>query len=520
MILVTAKQMQEMDRKTITEFGIPGLVLMENAGRGALETLVEAFDPIESHRVAIIAGRGNNGGDGFVIGRYLMEMGVAVSFILLSTRDKVAGDAKINMELVETLLAEHPESSFLEVPDGEAFDRLKSTIMHHDLFVDAIFGTGLNADIRGFFKAVIHAMNHSASPIFSVDIPSGINADTGKVCGTAIAADATATFAFAKAGHVLYPGNVHTGALEIIDIGIPGHIARGECPNLFLPEKEDIAALMPQRTFNSHKGNAGHVLALAGSPGKTGAAALCANAAVRVGAGLVTLGVPQELLGTMEALVVEPMAMGLPQGPAGELSEEGLHAIKTAMSGKQALALGPGLGTHPSTQHLVRALVEDTDIPMVIDADGLNCLAPTPDIFRAANVPLILTPHPGEMARLIGKTPQAVQSNRLGIAKEFSRTANVILVLKGAQTLIACPDGTCHICPTGNPGMASGGMGDVLTGMIAGYMAQGMPPDAAAVAGVFIHGFCGDLLAQTLPIGFTASDMLEMIPNALTKILA
>ncbi|PIE61397.1 MAG: bifunctional ADP-dependent NAD(P)H-hydrate dehydratase/NAD(P)H-hydrate epimerase [Desulfobacterales bacterium] len=520
MILVTAKQMQEMDRKTITEFGIPGLVLMENAGRGALETLVETFDPIESYRVAIISGRGNNGGDGFVIGRYLMEMGVAVSFILLSERDKVAGDAKINMELVEALLAEHPESRFLEVPDGETFDRLKPTILHHDLFVDAIFGTGLNADVRGFFKTVIQTLNQSQSPVFSVDIPSGLNADTGKVCGTAIEADATATFAFAKAGHVLYPGNVHTGALEIIDIGIPGHIALGECPNLFLPEKEDIAALMPKRPFNTHKGSAGHLLTLAGAPGKTGAAALCANAAVRAGAGLVTLGVPQGILGIMESLAVEPMAIGLPQGDAGELSEEGLQAIQTVMSGKQVLAMGPGLGTHSSTQALIRALVEHSDIPMVIDADALNCLTSTPDIFSVAKAPLILTPHPGEMARLTGTSPKDIQADRLNIAIEFSQQANVILVLKGAQTLTACPDGTCYICPTGNPGMASGGMGDVLTGMIAGYMAQGMAPEAAAVAGVFIHGFCGDLLAQTSPVGFTASDMIKIIPNALAKILA
>ncbi|WDP89627.1 MAG: NAD(P)H-hydrate dehydratase [Desulfobacter sp.] len=520
MILVTAKQMQEMDRKTINQFGIPGLVLMENAGRGALETLVDAFAPIENRRVAVVAGRGNNGGDGFVMGRYLMEMGVRVSFILLAGRERVAGDARVNMELAEALLPEHPDSQFMEVPDKASFERLRDTILDHDLFVDAIFGTGLNSDVRGFFRDVILSLNGSGQPIFSVDIPSGINSDTGAVCGTAIAAMATATFAFAKAGHVLYPGNLHTGDLEIIDIGIPGHIARAGQPDLFLPEKEDIAELLPNRSFNSHKGSAGHLLALAGAPGKTGAAALCANAAVRSGAGLVTLGLPEGLVPTMEPMVIEPMALGLAQTASGTLSASSLNTVTGFLAGKQALALGPGIGRDPDTRELVRALVTESTVPMVIDADGLNCLADDPGCLKVAKVPVILTPHPGEMARLINKTSRDVQADRLGIARDFAARFKVILVLKGAQTLTACPDGTCYICPTGNPGMASGGMGDVLTGMIAGFLAQGMAPEAAAVSGTFIHGLCGDLLAGDFPLGFTASDMVETIPAALAELTA
>ncbi len=250
MILVTAKQMQQMDHNTIKEFGIPGRVLMENAGRGALETLVEHFDPIEDKRVAVLAGRGNNGGDGFVIGRYLMEMGVAVRFFLLADPARISGDAQANMALVEKLLAEHPESEFLEVPDEEAFYRCRAKLLHHDLIVDAILGTGLNSDVRGYYRQVIETVNASGIPVFAVDIPSGLDSDTGRVCGVAIEAAATATFAFAKAGHVLYPGNLHTGDLEIIDIGIPGHIAMAETPDLFLPEDEDIAApLLPPRLF-------------------------------------------------------------------------------------------------------------------------------------------------------------------------------------------------------------------------------------------------------------------------------
>jgi len=520
MILVTAKQMQEMDRKTINEFGIPGLVLMENAGRGALEVLVDTFEPIETFRVAIVAGRGNNGGDGFVMGRYLMEMGVRVSFILLSGRERVVGDARVNMELAEALLPEHPDSQFMEVPDEKAFNRLRGKFLDHDLFVDSIFGTGLNSDVRGFFGEVIQTLNGSGKPIFSVDIPSGINSDTGKVCGVAVEAHATATFAFAKAGHVLYPGNLHTGDLEIIDIGIPGHIAKAESPDLFLPEIEDIASLLPERPFSSHKGSSGHLLVLAGSPGKTGAATLCANGAVRSGAGLVTLGIPLALMPVVEPMIVEPMAQGFAQTDSGTLSSKALGAVTAALKDKQALALGPGLGTDRQTRDLVKALVAESPVPMVIDADGLNCLASDPAILNTAKAPVILTPHPGEMARLTNKTAAGIQADRLSIARQFSETYQVILVLKGAQTLVACPDGNCFVCPTGNPGMASGGMGDVLTGMIAGFLVQGMAPEAAALSGTFIHGLCGDRLAENTPVGFLASDMVDEIPATLAEILA
>ncbi|WDP87130.1 MAG: NAD(P)H-hydrate dehydratase [Desulfobacter sp.] len=515
MILVTAAQMQAMDQKTIHEFGIPGRVLMENTGRGALEMLVDLFDPIENHRVAIVAGRGNNGGDGFVIGRYLMEMGVSVSFFLLSDRNRVTGDAKANMALAETLLAQHPDSQFIEIPDAPAFNRYFEHLLDHDLFVDAIFGTGLNSDIRGFFEEVITCLNQSGKPVFSVDIPSGIHADTGKVCGVAIEADATATFGFAKAGQVLYPGNFHTNDLEIIDIGIPGHIAKAETPTLFLPEIKEVASLLPPRAFVSHKGNFGHVMVLAGSPGKTGAAALCANAAMRSGAGLVTLGIPEKLMDVIEPMVIEPMTLGLAQTDSGGLSAKAAGPVLDQIKDKQVLAIGPGIGTDPQTRTLLKELVKKSHLPMVIDADGLNCLAGDPDIFRSAKAPVILTPHPGEMGRLTHKTAQEIQADRLAIAQGFSKKFNLILVLKGAQSLVACPDGTCFICPTGNPGMASGGMGDVLTGMIAGFLGQGLAPEAAALTAVFVHGLCGDRLAENHAVGFLASDMVNEIPAAI-----
>jgi len=520
MILVTANQMQQMDHNTITKFGIPGRVLMENAGRGALETLVAHFDPIQDKRVAILIGRGNNGGDGFVIGRYLMEMGVAVRFFLLGNADRVSGDARANMTLVQTLLAEHPESEFLEISDAAAFYRCRTKLLHHDLMVDAILGTGLNADVRGYYRDVIETVNRSGIPVFSVDIPSGLDSDTGRVCGVAIQAEATATFGFAKAGHVLYPGNLHTGDLEIIDIGIPGHIAMAQEPDLFLPEDEDVAALFSPRTFASHKGSFGHALILAGSPGKTGAAALCANAAARSGAGLVTLGLPEPLMPVVEPMVLAPMTAGLPATPGNALSITGHRKILSLVADKNALALGPGMGTAPETEELMAILVKDSPVPTVIDADGLNCLARDVSILKQATAPMILTPHPGEMARLTGTSTADIQADRLGIARDFSRDHGVILVLKGAQTLVCCPDGAVFICPTGNPGMASGGMGDVLTGMITGFLSQGLSPESAALAGAFIHGRCGDILAQATPVGFLAGDLIQTIPDALAEYLA
>ncbi|MGD9824373.1 NAD(P)H-hydrate dehydratase [Desulfobacter sp.] len=517
MIIVTTEQMQQMDKNTIETFGIPGRVLMENAGRGALEMLSDHFD-LEGVRVAVVAGRGNNGGDGFVMGRYLMEMGVSVSFFLLSTRDRVQGDARANMDLVLDLLAEHSLSQFIEIPDQEALEAAAEILLDHDLFVDAIFGTGLNSDVRGIYRDVIERINDSGKAVFSVDIPSGINADTGAVCGVAIQADATATFAFVKAGHILYPGNFHTGDLEVIDIGIPGHIAKAQSPHIFLPEPPDIAALIPARDFNAHKGSFGHLLVLAGSPGKTGAAALCANAAMRTGAGLVTLGVPEKLMPVMELMVIEPMTAALAQTPSGGLDAAALDDIITLLADKSALALGPGMGTDPGTRELIKAIISIVSVPMVIDADGLNCIANDPDILNTVKAPVILTPHPGEMARLTGKSTADIQQNRMETARNFAEKYKVILVLKGAQTLVACPDGAVFICPTGNPGMACGGMGDVLAGMIAAFLAQDLPPESAALAGVYVHGQCGDLLAEDHALGFSASDMVAGIPQALNSI--
>ena len=514
MLLVTANEMQEMDQKTIHSFGIPGLVLMENAGRGAVKALLSKMNTTDVKKIAVLAGRGNNGGDGFVMARYLLEKGFIITAFLLARREAVKGDARANLQLFEKLCSRYPASSIVEIRDEAELKANQAQILHHNLFIDAVLGTGLNADLRGLIRDAVELMNSSGKPVFSVDIPSGLNADTGKPMGTAVKAFATATFAFAKAGHILYPGNLYTGELSIIDIGIPKFIAEEKNILLSLIEKQDIAALFPPRAFDSHKGSFGHLLVIAGSTGKTGAAALCANAAMRCGTGLVSLGVAESLNPVMEGLVLEPMTHPLPENEKGFLSENCFKDILALLKGKQALALGPGLGTREGTKKLVRGLVEQSPVPLVLDADAVNGLAEDPEILKKKSRSAILTPHPGEMARLCRLSTPDVQADRIGMARKFAVKFDATLILKGARTVIALPDGRSFINPTGNPGMASGGMGDVLTGMISGFLAQGFSPEAASLAGVYIHGLCADVLSkQKGGFGFLAQDMVKALPE-------
>lgn len=520
MYLVTADEMQTLDRETITDFGIPGQVLMENAGRGAVEMLLREFPDIRTQTVLVLAGRGNNGGDGFVIARYLMEKQISTTVVLLAREENVDGDARANLVLLKKLMDQAGTGTLLIVPDLETFQTLQQDILRHDIIVDGILGTGLKSEVRGFFREVITAVNHSGKPVFSIDIPSGLHSDTGKPCGASIKARATATFGFAKTGHILYPGSELTGTLDIIDIGIPDFIARRHNLSHHLMEPADIARLFRPRAPETHKGTYGHLLVVAGSPGKTGAAALASNAAVSCGTGLVTLAVPASLNPVMEPQVTEPMTVPLPEEEPGYLSDRALKAVKDVMEEKQCIALGPGIGTQPQTRAFVKALILDSHLPMVLDADGLNCIADDTDILKKKRCSMILTPHPGEMARLCGVTTAAIQSDRIAHARSFARTFNVILVLKGSKSLVALPDGTIRICPTGNPGMAAGGMGDVLTGFIAGFAAQGFQPEDAAAAGVYLHGRCGDFLAGTAgPVGFTASAMIPVMPRIIRDIL-
>ncbi len=515
MYLVTAEEMQRMDRQTIDTFGIPGRVLMENAGRGATEFFLQSIYRHHPGSVGIVAGRGNNGGDGFVIARYLHQLGLPTTVFLLADRERVMGDAADNLKLLDSM-----KVPVVVMAEAAAFEAAKTRLHHQHTWIDAILGTGLTSDVRGYFKTIIDFINGLNRPIFAVDIPSGLNADTGQICGSCIRAHATATFGFAKVGHITYPGRSLTGRLKIIEIGIPPHVAADVGCRQYLITPGSLKAAIPRRSMAAHKGHTGHVLILAGSPGKTGAAAMAATSAMRAGAGLVTLGIPASLNPILETVITEAMTVGLAETSDQTLADSAFDQITSLMAGKRCLAVGPGLGTDPSTGRLLSRLIEHCPIPMVIDADGLNLIAEDPSILTKAQSPIVLTPHPGEMARLTGAATSAVQNDRIGYARSFARRHRVYLVLKGAATLVALPDGTVFVNATGNPGMAAGGMGDVLTGLVAGLIAQGMAPDTAARASVYLHGSAADrLFNHQAPQGYLATEVMHGLPQAMQELL-
>jgi NAD(P)H-hydrate epimerase len=518
MILVTAAEMQEMDRQTIESHGIPGLELMEKAGQGATRVLLDQFGDRVKAGVGIVCGKGNNGGDGFVIARCLAQKGIDVSVYLLAKTAALKGDAASNCERLASL-----DIGIVEIPDEDTFSKFKPRLSNHGLLVDAILGTGLTSDVSGLFKTVINfinALNRTGIAVFAVDIPSGLNADTGQPCGACIRAQSTATFGLAKIAHFTYPGAGYTGSLEIIDIGIPGAVVQAVGPKQYLLTSAQIRNYLQPRSADTHKGRTGHLLVIAGSPGKTGAAAMTAMSAMRAGAGLVTLGIAESLNPILETQVLEVMTAPLPEIQNGALGTSAFENIKKMEAGKTCLAIGPGIGQAGETQNLVNKIIRQSRIPVVIDADGLNNIAGQTQLLKSLKPPTVLTPHPGEMARLIDITPAEVQQNRLQCAREFATNFKVHIVLKGAATVIAHPDGSAYINPTGNPGMASGGMGDVLTGVLAGFITQGFTPEAAAHASVYLHGAAADTLSKTIgPIGYLAGEVMNAIPAEIKKIL-
>ena len=515
MYLVTASEMQQMDRQTIESFGIPGRVLMENAGLGATHVLLDQFDNITNKKVGVIVGRGNNGGDDFVIARYLAQKGSNVTVYLFAESARVKGDAAANLKLLMSL-----DISVIEMPDEKSFLAHKTGMCHQDIWVDALLGTGLKSNVKGYFKKIIEFINDLNKPVFSVDIPSGLNSDTGQVCGACIHAKTTASFAFAKTGHIVFPGVEYTGNLEIIDIGIPDHIVKNIRPKQYLLTRDRIRMAFKSRSPDAHKGTTGHILVVAGSIGKTGAAAMTAMSAMRAGAGLVTLAIPESLNPVLETQVLEAMTYPLPETKSGVIGDSSFDKIMDLLSGKKCLAIGPGLGEAAETKKLVHRIIKESLTTLVIDADGLNNIAGSPQILKKAKAPLILTPHPGEMAKLTDSTTKSVQKDRITCAREFAKKFNVHIVLKGAKTIIAHPEGNIFINPTGNPGMASGGMGDVLTGIIAGLVSQGFSPESATHTGVYLHGAAADLLAEKIgPFGYLSTEVMNAIPGQIKLIL-
>ncbi|MGA2152677.1 MAG: NAD(P)H-hydrate dehydratase [Geobacteraceae bacterium] len=513
MKVVTGETMQRIDRRAIEEFSVSGLALMENAGRGCADTINAEFGAGPERRAVIVAGKGNNGGDGYVIARLLKERGWQVATFVLATQEEIRGDARTNLDRLS-------DTPVLFCPGQGGLDRYGSALRDATVIVDALLGTGLSSEVRDSYAEAIGMINSAGKPVIAVDIPSGIDAATGKVLGCAVKADFTVTFALAKCGHFLYPGAEQTGQLRIVDIGIPAEITASAEGYEFL-DAEAIKPLLKRRSRSAHKGNYGHCLIIAGSTGKSGAAAMAANSAVRAGAGLVTLAAPASLNTILEVKTTEAMTLPLPDGGAGFLGCAARGSIEEALAGKDAVALGPGISWRPETAQLVRELATETGLPLVIDADGLNALSAEPDILlRKKSTTVILTPHPGEMGRLAGISTGEVESDRIGVARAFAMKYRIYLILKGARTIIAAPDGAVAINGSGNPGMASGGMGDLLTGVLVALLAQGYDPFAACRAGVFIHGHAADLVAADKgEIGMAAVDVQERLPYAIKEIM-
>lgn len=504
--LVTAQQMRELDRLTI-ERGTPGHVLMERAGAGAVVALLKAFPQARTKPVLVFAGKGNNGGDGFVIARLLKKEGSRCEVILTAKKEDVKGDALRNLKAFMRL-----RGRIHEVSTSEQLDSVRKKLRHCGLVVDALLGTGLSAPVRGLMAELIDLINASGVPVVAVDTPSGLDTDRGVALGTSVYAALTVTFAYPKIGLLQPTAKAYVGQLEIVDIGIAPESIVTVDPQTMLLTQESVGALIHSRTLDAHKGDFGHLLVLAGSRGKSGAALLSGGAALRVGTGLVTLAGPSSLNTIFSSALVETMTIPMPEREDGSLALNE-NAMTDAVQGKSAIAFGPGIGVSSDTIGLTQWLLLKSTLPLVIDADGLNCLATNLAILREARVPVVLTPHPGEMARLAKMSNADVQSQRLEIARTFACEHHCFLVLKGSRTVIAAPDGKAWVNPTGNPGMASGGMGDVLTGIIGGFLAQGYTPEHVCRLGVFLHGYVGDRAAEEKgEVGIIARDLIDRLP--------
>ncbi|MDD8027341.1 MAG: NAD(P)H-hydrate dehydratase, partial [Acidobacteriota bacterium] len=492
----------------------PGPVLMENAGLRIVDEIVKRFPEPARERIVVVAGKGNNGGDGLVVARHLRQRGGKPVVLLLAAKDDLKGDAALNLAAAE--------KSGVEVVDASTelcWKKQKTILAHASIIVDAIFGTGLDKPAAGVYAVAIDDINKARGFKVAVDIPSGLSSDSFSLIGPSVKADLTVALAAPKIGHIFAPASERVGELVVADIGIPKYLMEAPELKLSLTGPEDVRPLFAPRRRDGHKGTYGHLLVIAGSVGKTGAAVLAGKAALRMGAGLVTIATAERAVPTVARAMAELMTEPLPETPAGTVSLEALSALERILKGKNGVVLGPGLSTDPSTALLVLAFLPRLKVPVVIDADGLNILAEHLDILKKLTQPVVLTPHPGEFARLTGRTVAGVLDKRLELAPAFAREHNVILVLKGHHTLIAAPDGRVFINPTGNPGMATGGSGDVLSGMIGSLMVQSKDIPAAVRAAVYAHGLSGDLAAAKLgERSLIAGDIIRFLPAAVKSL--
>ncbi len=512
--LVTGAQMARIDRGAI-ERGVSGIRLMENAGRGAGRVLSDLVGGFQGKRIVVLCGKGNNGGDGFVIADLAAAAGATVSVFLLATENQVSGDARHHLDRARKNGLEIQE--ILEFKDLE---RIRSALANASAAVDALLGTGIRGGPRGPIAGAIETLRKAGCPILAVDVPSGLDADTGRADGACAAVTRTVTFGLPKIGQFRFPGRSLCGSLYCAEIGLPPAAVAGEDVTCQLIAAHGGAALLPRRPPDAHKGDCGRVVILAGSMGFTGAAALLAQGALRSGAGLVQVGVPESLNDILEVKLTEAMTRPLPEVRKHRcLALRARGDIQRLVEAADCVAMGPGLGTHRETVELARRIVPEIQSPLVLDADGINAFAGAPESLKARTAPTVVTPHPGEFARLTGIGSEAVCSDPVGSAQTLAREANIIVVLKGAPTVVAVPGGRTYINPSGNAGMASGGSGDVLTGILAALIGQGLDSESAACLGVYLHGVAGDLCAERAgEAGLIAGDVAAALPGALRVI--
>jgi NAD(P)H-hydrate epimerase len=484
---------------------------MENAGRGAAEELARRLQ--SQDRSAFFVGKGNNGGDGYTMARHLQRMGFSVTIFRLAKKGEIRGDAKTQREAAITAGIEE-----VDISSRTLFRNQKLALGNFDWHVDGILGVGLSSPLSGLYKEVVDFINGASKKRVALDISTGLDANTGQVLGSAIQADITFTFGLPKVGQAVYPGVDLTGELRTVDIGWPDRLLKRYRPTHFLVEASDVQARIPTRAPRTHKGDCGHVYLLAGSRGKMGAAALSGTAVLRSGAGLLTLGCAESQVSIVTRKLMEAMTDPLPETDKGSIALKAISKIEKSLKGKEVLALGPGLSQDSETVSLVLKLLPKIKIPIVVDADGLNALATQTSILKKVKGPVVLTPHPGEFSRLTGVSVVEGERVRVEWASSFSKKHKVWVILKGARSIIAAPHGEVYINPTGNPGMATAGMGDVLTGIVAGFLAQGLSPTEAAIVATYLHGAAGDEVARRRGSrGLLASDLLKVLPRIIQK---
>ena len=498
-------QMREMDRKTIEEYGVLGIVLMENASMALSEVCADYLKSRGLKKAAIVCGAGNNGGDGFAAARLLTVRGYDVDVLLAGKEEKIKGDALINYNALLKM-------GIRVIKKIEDFENV---ISKADIVVDALFGTGFSGEVRAPYDSVIDIINGSGKYVVSVDMPSGVDSDTGKAASHSVAADETVTFALAKIGSILYPGAENCGRLTVAGISIPKQVMEAAEIKIKALDFEEARALLPERKKRSNKGSYGRLFAFCGSKAMCGAAVLSVKSAYRAGCGLVYGCVPNECVDIIQNLVPEAVVKPMPS-INGRFSPEGADAIAEDLKQAKAVVIGPGIGQGDEVKKFVIDILKKVQCHAVIDADGLNALAGNAEVLaETAKIPVI-TPHPGEMARLTGKSVKEILDSTIDTAVDFAKKYNCVVLLKDARTVIASPEGQVYINMTGNNCMSKGGSGDVLTGIIGGLLCQMDDPFKAAVLGAYIHGLCGDKAAEKLGhYGVLAGDISGFLPEVI-----